>query len=647
MSLRNVEKELYGRSEEEGKKSVESFWKRDSEKTAEENPFRPEELLSPKGDKSAIWIKEDEEKKKKKKKLKKIFLAAVLTLAGLAVLYLAVGLVRKGIFSEERVKVSVSAPEKAQSGDLVTFVIDYQNLNSVTLREAVVRINFPENFKPEGNLNFEPEGPSVARYVIGSVPGKTGGKISFQGKFFGPKDLLTYVNVFLDYKSFNFSSTFRTEAKTGVFIASSPLFLEMSGPREAAPGNAVNYSVKYKNNGESVFRNLKMKVDYPADFSYAASEPLPTQDNNVWYIGDLGAGEEGEVKISGNINGRNDEIKRFRASLGEFRGNEEFFSYADSESSLKIVGSSFEIEQTVNGKKDTVIVNAGEVLQFNVKFRNASSIGLKDVVLTEELKSPVLEYTRLAISNSKAYVDFSKGTLTWKASENPFLKVLNPAQGGEVSFSIPVKEIIPVSGSNDKNFSVSAVAKIDSPDVPTPEGANKIVASNAVNIRLNSKLGLAAEGYYNDSEIQNSGPLPLQTGVETTFAIHLKLLNVSNDLADAKVVGTLPAGVTWKGVFVPKDANVSFNGRTNEFSWEIGKLPAGIGVLTDPRELVFQIGVTPGQNLIGGYAPLLGKTIFSGQDSFTGENLEASIEGKDSNLTEDISVGGSGGRVAQ
>jgi len=647
MSLRNVEKELYGRGERGEKKSIEPFWKKDSERTAEENPFRPEDLPSVRGGKDAVWIKEDEEKKKKKKKLKKIFLVAALAVIGLIILYWAVVLIRKEVFSEERVKVSLSSPEKVQSGDLATFMIDYQNLNSVSLREAIVHINFPENFKPEGNLNFESEGPNAAKYVIGSIPGKTGGKISFQGKFFGPKDLLTYVNVVLEYKSFNFSSTFTTEAKAGIFIVSSPLFLEISGPREAAPGNVVNYSIKCKNNGESVFQNLKMRVDYPADFSFANSEPLPTKDNNVWYVGDLGAGEEGEVKISGNINGKNDEIKRFTASLGEYKENEEFFAYADSESSLKIVGSPFEIEQTVNGTKDTAIVNAGDTLQFSIKFRNASSIGLKDVILTEELKSPILDFSRVGVSNSKAFVDSSKGTLVWKAAENPVLKILAPGQGGEASFSIPVKEIIPVSGSNDKNFSVNAVAKIDSPDVPTPEGANKIVASNAVNIRLNSKLGLAAEGYYNDSEIPNSGPTPLQTGSETTFAIHLKLLNVSNDLTDAKVVGTLGAGVSWKGVFVPKDAKVSFNSRTNEFSWEIGKLPAGIGVLTGPRELVFQIGVTPGQNLVGGYVPLLGKTVFSARDSFTGQQLETSIEGKDSNLPEDMSIGGSGGRVVQ
>ena len=647
MGLRDVEKKLFNKGGEDGKNSVASFWEKDREKTAEENPFRPEELLPPGNDRGAIWIKEDEEKKKKKRKLKKIFLVAASVTLGLLILYWAVNLIRKGVFSEERVKVSVSSEEKVQSGDSAIFTIDYQNLNSVSLREAILHVNFPENFKPEGNLNFESEGSNTQRYVIGNVPGKTGGKIAFQGKFFGPKDLLTYVNVLLEYKSFNFNSTFTTEAKGGIFITSSPLSLELVGPREASAGNAVNYIAKYKNNGETAFKNLKLKVEYPPDFSYAVSEPLPANESNIWFIGELGPGESGEVKISGSVSGRNDEVKRFKASIGESKEGGDFFSYGDSESSLKIVGPPFEIEQTVNGKKDAVVVSAGENLQFNIKFRNASSIGLRDVVLTEEIASPILDYTRLGISNSKAYVDFLKGTLTWKGAENEILRTLNPNQGGEVSFSVPVKEVIPVAGLNDKNFSISAVAKIDSPDVPVAEGANKTVASNTVNVRLNSKLGIAAEGFYNDSEIQNSGPIPLQTGAETTFAIHLKLLNVSSDLAGAKVVGILPAGVSWKGVVIPKNENVSFNSRTNEFVWDIGNLPAGIGILTNPRELIFQIGITPGQNLIGGFAPLLGKTVFSGKDSFTGQPLEASIEEKNSNLSEDISVGGSGGRVAQ
>jgi len=54
-------------------------------------------------------------------------------------------------------------------------------------------------------------------------------------------------------------------------------------------------------------------------------------------------------------------------------------------------------------------------------------------------------------------------------------------------------------------------------------------------------------------------------------------MNVSNDLTNANVTASLPAGVKWKNVFSPTDANVSFDDRSNELVWNLGSLPAGIG----------------------------------------------------------------------
>jgi len=85
-------------------------------------------------------------------------------------------------------------------------------------------------------------------------------------------------------------------------------------------------------------------------------------------------------------------------------------------------------------------------------------------------------------------------------------------RGGRNQFLCPVKDVIPIVSSKDKNFSFSAVARMDSPDIPTPEGANKVVASNAVEVKLNSKLLASVQGFYNDSEIPNTGPLPLKVG---------------------------------------------------------------------------------------------------------------------------------------
>jgi len=81
--------------------------------------------------------------------------------------------------------------------------------------------------------------------------------------------------------------------------------------------------------------------------------------------------------------------------------------------------------------------------------------------------------------------------------------------------------------------------------------------------------------------------------------MHLKLADISNDITDGKVVMTLGAGVKWKNNFLPQDTSVSFNDRTNELVWNAGSLAAGTGIITDPKELIFQIGISPSQNQVG------------------------------------------------
>ncbi|MDP1846107.1 MAG: hypothetical protein Q8L09_05235 [Candidatus Moranbacteria bacterium] len=646
MSLRDVERKIYRREENQGRKRALSYGAVDPHE-AEENPFAPASFEAKKNEANAVWIKEDEEKKReKRKKIKKIALLSAVGLIVATGLVWAAIVIRKTSFSEDQVKLSISGPQKVQSGDLVSFDIDYQNLNRASLREAVLHINFPENFKPEEALGFESEGPNSRKYNVGTVNGRDSGKVVLKGKFFGPKDLLVYVDVSLEYSSSNFSSKFKTESKTGIFISSSPLFLETSGPQSVVAGNLVSYSIKFRNSGQEEIQDLKIKVDYPGEFSYISSEPIPSKDNNVWYVGGLGAGQDGEIKFNGTLDGRDNETKKFKIAIGEFGIDGNFIAYNESESNIKIVTSPIKIEFTINDKKNNINVNAGDFLGFKIKYLNTSTIGLRDVVLVEEFKSPILDYAKIDMSQTKGSLDSSNGTITWKAADIPGLKTLNPGEGGEISLYVPVKSIIPVKDSGNKNFAFNAVAKLDSIDISTPEGSNKMVFSNAINVKLNSKLGLSSQGYYNDSEIKNSGPIPLEIGKETTFTMHLKLMNVSNDLTDAKVTMALSPGVKWKNVFSPENADVSYNERSNELVWNIGTMPAGIGILTDPRELVFQIGVIPNQNQVGKFVNLLGKSVFSAEDVFTKQKLEAILEGKDSNLLEDMSVGNQG-QVAQ
>ena len=639
MSLKETERKIYQREESSGSDQAnqpESL----NPHTAEEAPFAASSFDQANIEQNKeVWINDQNEKKAKRKKLFKkisIILAAVALVAGIVWLALYI---RKSAFSEDQVKVSISGPEKVKSGESVSIDINYQNLNRASLNGAVLYINYSENFKPSGNLQFESEGPSVSKLNIGDIGKKSNGKITIKGKFFGASDALVYLEAKLEYKPSTFNSTFAAKANSSVFISSSPLAIEVSGPQNAATGNAISYTVTYQNTGQEDFNDLKIKADFPDGFSFANSEPLPAQGNNIWYVGTLAAGQSGQVKINGAVDGARDEEKTAKFSIGQIASDNSFVSYGETQSKLKIIGSPLVLSETVNGKKENVFASAGDSLLFEINYNNTGSIGLRDIILSVEANSPILDYARIDMRDAKGEFDSQKKIITWKASEVPDFKTLVPGAQGKISFAIPVKDKIPVSGPKDKNFSFSAVARMDSPDIPTPEGANKVIASNSVTVKLNSKLLASLQGFFNDADIVNSGPLPPKVGQETTFTMHLKIANVSNDVTDAKVTMTLAPGVKWKNNFLPRDASISYNDRTNELVWNVGSLPAGTGIITDPKELTFQLGITPSLNQAGDFAPLVSKTVFSAKDSFTGQPLEAKVEAKNTNLPEDLGVG--------
>ncbi|OGI26750.1 MAG: hypothetical protein A2359_03705 [Candidatus Moranbacteria bacterium RIFOXYB1_FULL_43_19] len=641
MSLKEIEGKIYKR-EGETPQDKKATGNSPSLTEKNESPFAPTFFKTEEAKKNGVWIKEDEEKKAKKKKVVKIAAISASVLVLLSGLVWGALYIRKSSFSEDKVTISISGPEEIQSGDMVTLEINYKNENRASLKDAVIDISYSENFKPLDNLNLESGGPNSSRHNVGTIEGKSDGKFELRGKFFGTKGLLTYINVKLQYSSSNFSSQFEAEAKHGMTISSSPLEIEVIGPQSVSSGGAVTFLVKYRNAGQQVFRDLKMKADLPADFTVTTSEPLPASGGNIWYVGDLEGQGSGELKISGVLAGQPQETKQFKFALGEI-GSDDFIAYNETSKSIKVIGVAVALTQTINDKKDALLVNTGDNLNFKIKFRNVSDTALKDLILTEEISSPALDYGSYRDSSgSQGALDSNKGIISWKAPGLEKLRALNPGEEGELSFSVKIKDKVPVSSAKDKNFSFTAICRIESPDIPTPEGENKIVSGNGIAVKLNSKIIVREEGYYNDAEISNTGPLPPKVGEETTFAIHLKAENISNDITDAKIVVTLAPNVSWKDNFLPKDANIDYNDRTDEVVWNIGSLPAGVGTITDPKETIFQIGLNPSANFVGQYPKLLKSTVFSAKDSFTGQNLEAKLGEKDTNLTEDLSVGSSG-----
>jgi uncharacterized repeat protein (TIGR01451 family) len=444
------------------------------------------------------------------------------------------------------------------------------------------------------------------------------------------------------YQPKNFNGQFSAKGQLVINIISAPLTLELQAPQNVASGDEVNYLASYQNAGEETMENLKIKMDYPEQFSFSSSNPKVFEGNNIWYLGNLEAGVSGKITISGKLEGEGGQIKTATAYIGsDSKG--EFASFNEESADTKIAASALKIAQTVNGMAD-YIANPGDTLQFEIIFRNEGNIGLRDVIIRDKLDSLVLDYATLKTQGGS--FDLDEKTITWKAPDIASLKNLEPGQEGKIYFTIRVKDKIDIASKGDKNFVISSVAKIDSPDVPTPISMNKIISGNKIDIKLNSKVILDVKGFHTDPNIPNSGPIPPKVGEETTYVIHWIVTNINNDMADARLEANLSTGAQMTGMIFPEDEKIDYNDRTNSIVWNIGTIKAGTGILSLPKEISFQVKIKPSPDQVGKTVDLMGESKLTARDTFTGEYLSETVSGKTTNLIEDRTII-DGGRVVE
>jgi hypothetical protein len=150
--------------------------------------------------------------------------------------------------------------------------------------------------------------------------------------------------------------------------------LEISAPASAAGGEDLEYVIKYSNGEEVPLGQADIEVRYPDNFILGETVPAPSSGQNVWEIGSLSAGEDGEIKIKGSLRGEVDSLQAIRAILtykpGDF--NSEFQKVATA---VTTVGASA-LEIEIVGPER--ILSKSEAT-FKIKYKNTASSSIRDL----------------------------------------------------------------------------------------------------------------------------------------------------------------------------------------------------------------------------------------------------------------------------
>lgn len=636
MSLQELNKDLYKDGEEVRNRSH------------EQSQYDPSAVQAVQGaspfDKEETWNKPQEGLSPKAKRNLIILGVVVLVAVLVSAAAWGYGWWKKNAFHQDRVSISFEGPKEADSTQPTKYIIHYKNQNRVTLRNAEINLSYAENFQPTDNVNLKFLSPTASRFFIGDIKPMSEGTVELKGIFYAPKDFPVYLRGSLLFTPSNGSEQLSMDDQIGVNITAAPVLLSIGAPKNASVGDSVVYVVDYKNLDIRQLSNVQVKIEFPAGFVMKKSEPQPSEKESIWYVGNLESNQNGKITINGQLKGEEGESKDLIVSLGHMGSDGKFVTYSKQEFSTYMVTPVLAIRQSLENKTDDII-SAGEVLKYIVEFENTGNIGLRDAIVTAKVDGHLMDFSKIKIENGS--FDGETGMITWKASDVPALSIINPKAKGQVRFSLPVKEIIPIESDLDKNFTVSSIAKIDSPDIPTPVDSNKIIGSNQLELRLASKVIFDTKGFYNDSIIKNEGPIPMRIGQETTFTIHWKISTVSNDLSGVRVVSSLPSGIKWTGKTFPQGEKILYNPRSNQLVWEVGDVGAGTGIKNKAREVAFQVAVTPQVNQAGESIVLLNKSNFTAKDMFVSREIILEGAQKDTQLYEDTVIGSMNGKVAK
>ena len=539
-------------------------------------------------------------------------------------------------FDQSKVEFSISGPESVVSGEDVMYIAKIKNTTKISLNDIKLTFYWPENTILENGSELTST-MDVDNLLAGQEK-----EIDFKGKLIGEKGSDKEIKTSLSYQPEKIKARFEKTASFSTSILAVPLVLNFDMPSKVSNGQQITVALSYINDSDSTFDNLVMKIEYPDGFKVSSVYPQPQE--NVWQIGTLQARAEGKILLTGTIDGNRGDTKTFKGYMGVVKGSN-FAAYADTTKSLQLSLPALSVDQSINNS-NTYVASPGEILNYSIKYHNNSTVSIPSVKIACKFDTKALDFYSFDLK-SKGNFDVDTSTITWDQTSVPELGLVNPGQSGELDFSVKVLDNLPVKSYGDKNFAIASVTTIDSSSIPLALMDQQVKDSLDNVTKVNSKLGVAARGYFQDSLLPNSGPIPPKVGQTTTYTIHWEVTNYSNDADDVKVEAVLPPQVQWVNKYKPESSALTFDNLTKKLTWNIGKLQSGTGYLSPVKYVVFQVALSPSSTQLGQVADLLKQTAISGKDDYTGENLTSTIKSVTSDAPDDPTMSWEKGQGAR
>lgn len=516
------------------------------------------------------------------------------------------------IFDPTNVSLDLSGPEVVKTGDKFELVFTYQNRNWSGVTNAEIIVNYPESFRPDSGSGWE-VALSRATYAIGSIAGRGSGKIVLSGTLQSFQKKTAFFKGALRSSPNGITNATEITSQWTILVDASALTLNITGPPTIVLGQSVEYVVEYRNESTSVLENMRLVVEYPEGFMALDFDPKPSQRESVWLLGSISPGMSGSIRIKGEVRGSEGDARRLLVRLGKELGDGTFLSLAQQEKVTRVVSPPLVVNLTINGSSQ-LVVDPKDVLTAKVVFENTSAVGIRDIVASVILDTSIIDLRTLKLPPGATYNRESQ-QLVFRASEIPALRILNPKEYGELSFSFQLRPDILTLGK--KEISFTTVALLDSPDLPHGQNTESFVPRSERVVKIASPVRADVTLVPAASE-----PTPLRVGESKSYILRMGVDTALNPLTEATLALSLPSVVRSMSHVSGDQSTYHYNDRTGEFVWNIGVV--GPGTLA-AKLLVLQIEIVPSPGSANSLLKLINDGVLKGVDTYAERKIEIPI----------------------
>lgn len=544
--------------------------------------------------------------------MKKFFIFALIFFVATVIVSVFVFFGGTNFVSSKNVDINVLGPTTISAGDVLELGVSVSNKNNADLELANFSIQYPSGTRNPDNTS---ETLTFTKDELGVIPAGGEAIRNVSMTLLGSTGEVKTIKFSIEYKVKGSNALFYKDKIFEVLIGETPITLDVDSASSVTSGESFNTLVSVTLNSQEILRDVVLKAEYPHGYSEISSDPGSLSEG-IWSLGDMTPGDEKKVSIRGRLLGEDREERTFRFYVGV---SDQRSSTKDLRIPITSLLNTIEILRPSlglsaffnNNNVSTYLVPAARPVTSTLKFQNNMPDKLLNPRLEVRFSGSALDPASVAVSSDGSY-DQSNSRIIWDLRNLQGNTELLPGQGGEVSFQFASLGQESISGSQrdiDLDISLSGVSII---------GQAPIVVNESRTVRVSSEVSLSAKALRSTGPFSNHGPIPPRAEEETTYTIVLSLGNTRGNMSEARVTTKLGQGVEW---IRPTSGgeNITYDSASGNLAWDIGILPSGTGFSSSPRELKFQVSLTPAPSQIGTVPTLLSAISFTGRDISTGE----------------------------